>query len=299
VRLLVHPGGYRDSWKIKDGCVFEKPVSSRHGWPVNIMRRQGGIFILDSIASTINRLGFGLKSPPNSIRRAETIHSRTGELCMAKILAKRAIKPDRWDRVPDRAPHALKETEGTLIRIAMLFAIAAIGSAPSHLSGASLDGVTLPDTVQAGSAPLVLNGLGVRTKFAVKVYIAGLYLQQKSSDANAVIKAEAPKQIVMHFVHGASKSQMADAFREGFDDNTPDAKRTMKPEIDRLLGALDSVKDGDLMTFTYIPGKGSSYAINGNEKLTIAGPAFGQVLFSVWLGPKPPNDNLKKGMLGQ
>ncbi len=167
------------------------------------------------------------------------------------------------------------------------------------LHAASLAGVTLPDTAQVGSTTLVLNGLGVRTKYMVKVYVAGLYLEQKSSDPSAIIKADAPKRIVMQFVHGASKSQMTDAFDESFNNNTPDAVKTMKPDIDRLLGALDAVKVGDQMVFTYVPGTGTTLAINGKDKLTIAGPAFGPVLFSVWLGPKPPNADLKKGMLGQ
>ena len=167
------------------------------------------------------------------------------------------------------------------------------------LHAASLAGVTLPDSAQVGGKTLVLNGMGIRTKMMVKVYVAGLYLEQKSSDANAIIKSDAPKQIVMKFVHGASKSQMTDAFDESFKDNTPDAVKTMKPDIDRLLGALDAVNTGDTMVFTYVPGTGSSLSINGKEKVSIAGPAFGQVLFSVWLGPKPPNADLKKGMLGQ
>jgi hypothetical protein len=168
-----------------------------------------------------------------------------------------------------------------------------------EMHAASLNGVTLPDAAQVGSAKLVLNGLGLRTEYMVKVYVAGLYLGQKSSDANAIIKADAPKQIVMQFLHGASKSQMANAFNESFNDNTPDAVKTMKPDIDRLLGALEPVKPGDQMVFTYVPGTGTTFAINGHDKLTIAGPAFGPVLFSVWLGPKPPNAGLKKGMLGQ
>jgi hypothetical protein len=53
------------------------------------------------------------------------------------------------------------------------------------------------------------------------------------------------------------------------------------------------------MVFTYVPGTGTTYTLNGKEKLTITGPAFGPVIFSVWLGPKPPNADLKKGMLGQ
>jgi len=168
-----------------------------------------------------------------------------------------------------------------------------------NLHAASLAGTTLPDNVQVGSTTLVLNGLGLRTKFSVKVYVAGLYLEQKSSDPSAIIKAEAPKQIVMQFLHSASKQQMTDAFDEGFKNNAPDAEPTMKPDIDRLLSALETLKKGDQMVFTYLPGTGTTLAINGTEKVTIASPAFGQALFSVWLGPKPPNAELKKGILGQ
>jgi len=167
------------------------------------------------------------------------------------------------------------------------------------LHAASLAGVTLPDAEQVGGKKLVLNGLGLRTKFMIKVYVAGLYLEQKSSDPRAIIEAEAPKRIVMHFVHGVSTKQMADAFSDSFNDNSPDAMKTMKADIDRLLGALEPVKVGDEMVFTYVPGTGTTFAVNSKEKLTIAGPALGPVIFSVWLGPKPPNADLKKGMLGQ
>lgn len=167
------------------------------------------------------------------------------------------------------------------------------------LDAGSLAGVTLPDTVQVGGKTLMLNGLGLRTKFMVKVYVAGLYLDQKSSDADATMKANAPKQVVMKFLHSASKSQMTDAFDEGFSNNSPDATKTMKADIDRLLGALEPVKPGDEMVFTYVPGTGTTFALNGTQKLTISNPAFAPVLFSVWLGPKPPNADLKKGLLGQ
>jgi hypothetical protein len=52
------------------------------------------------------------------------------------------------------------------------------------------------------------------------------------------------------------------------------------------------------MIFTYVPGTGTTFSVNGADKVTVAGPAFGQLLFSVWLGPKPPNADLKKGILG-
>src|SRR5579884_3375051 len=91
------------------------------------------------------------------------------------------------------------------------------------LQGATLAGVTLPDSVQAGGKTLVLNGVGLRTKFMVKVYVAGLYLEQKSSDPNAILVSPGPKRLVMHFVRDVSRNQMADAFKESFADNSPDA----------------------------------------------------------------------------
>jgi hypothetical protein len=164
---------------------------------------------------------------------------------------------------------------------------------------ATVAGVTLPDTTTAGSTSLVLNGLGVRSEFMVKVYVGGLYLEHKSTDAGGIVKAEAPKQIVMQFLHDASKKQMTDAFDQSFKDNAPDAETTIKPDTDKFLAALEPVTVGEKMVFTYIPGTGTTIAINGKDKLTIAGPAFGQAIFSVWLGPKPPTSSLKKGMLGQ
>ena len=181
-----------------------------------------------------------------------------------------------------------------LLRLTIaFFALASISFA------GTLNGVTLPDTAQAGSTTLVLNGMGLRTKYMVKVYAAGLYLPQKSTDPAAILKPDVPKRIVMHFVRSISKSQLTDGFSESFQNNTPEAMKTLKPDIDRLFDALNQVKDGDELVFTYLPATGTSLAIAGKDTLTIAGPSFAEMLFSVWLGPKPPNAALKKGLLGQ
>ncbi len=179
-----------------------------------------------------------------------------------------------------------------------LVVLAFVIASTLDLLAGTLAGVTLPDTVQVHNKTLVLNGLGLRKKFMVKVYVAGLYLEQTSSDPSSVLKADVTKRIVMHFVRGVSKNQMADAFAESFVDNAPDASKTMKAEIDQFLGVLESVNDGEEMVLTYFPGSGTTLTINGKDKVTIAAPAFAPVLFSVWLGPKPPNPDLKKGLLG-
>jgi hypothetical protein len=193
------------------------------------------------------------------------------------------------------------ESQGVQRRRCLQLLIFALGSLAMTISlqAASLAGVTLPDTVRIGSTTLVLNGLGLRTKFAVKVYVAGLYVVHKSSDGSAIVKEDAPKQMVLHFVRSVSQAQMADAFDHAIDDNTPDAKKTMKSDIDRFLEALEPVKEGDQMVFTYVPGSGTTLTINQRDKFTIPGSSLSQVLFSIWLGPKPPNEGLQKGILGK
>lgn len=169
----------------------------------------------------------------------------------------------------------------------------------SWIYAGTLAGVTLPDTVQLGNESLVLNGLGLRTEFMVKVYVAGLYLSQKTSDANGIIKSDAPKEIVLHFLHDATKKQLNDAFAESIKENSPEAGQTVKPDLDRLFSVIEPLKAGDQMVFTYLPAKGTVFTINGKEKLAVPGPVFAQVLFSMWFGPKPPTAGLKKGLLGQ
>jgi len=182
--------------------------------------------------------------------------------------------------------------------ISLVVFLFVIGSALPMVAG-TLAGVTLSDSVQVAGKTLVLNGMGVRKKYMVKVYVAGLYLERKSSDASGILKSDVSKRMVMHFVRGVSKNQLVDGFKESFENNTPDAKKTMQAEIDQFLGTLEDVKDGEEIVLTYVPGTGTTVAIQGKDKVTIAAGSFGEVLFSVWLGPKPPNADLKTGLLGQ
>ena len=184
-------------------------------------------------------------------------------------------------------------------KFAASFSLAALLLAAARLHPATLNGVTMPDTIQARGIPLVLNGMGQRTRLGMKIYVAGLYLQQKTSDPDAITRSDAPRRMVLQFTHAVNKNQITDAFSESFRDNAPDAVAAQKSDVDKFLGQLDGVHSGDQMVFTYIPGTGTIFVLNGGEKLTIPGPAFAQLLFSAWLGPKPPNPEMKKGLLGQ
>jgi len=71
-------------------------------------------------------------------------------------------------------------------RLLLLSALLAFASLSP---GAEVAGVKLDDMERVGSADLVLNGAGLRTKFVFKVYAMGLYLAARTADAAAAIGA--------------------------------------------------------------------------------------------------------------
>jgi hypothetical protein len=183
---------------------------------------------------------------------------------------------------------------GALLLVAALLAL----SLPVRAD--TLANVTLPETVTVGNKTLVLNGMGIRSKFFVKVYVAGLYLEKKSADANAIIQADSAKRIVLQFVRSeVTREQMTEAFDEALKNNAPDKANALQAEIGQFLKALETMHEKEQMVVTYLPGTGTTVTVRGKDKLTIAGPAFGQLVFAMWLGPKPPNADLKSGLLGK
>ena len=164
----------------------------------------------------------------------------------------------------------------------------------------SIGGMDFPETISAGGKTLHLNGAGFRTKLVIKVYAAGLYLEKPTKSAAEAISSEQGKQVHMQFIYKQVRAdQLVEAWNDGFKANAGDvspAVRTKLEQFNRLF--TEPLKKGETMTFTYLPGIGTEVKIKGQVKGTIEGVDFMQALFSVWLGPKPPNKGLKEGMLG-
>jgi hypothetical protein len=63
------------------------------------------------------------------------------------------------------------------------------------------------------------------------------------------------------------------------------------------FSAMFSVKEGDQIVMTYLPGKGTAVSVKGTEKGVIEGKDFADALFAVWLGNNPVQEDLKKALL--
>ena len=179
-------------------------------------------------------------------------------------------------------------------RIAMACAAWALAAAAG---AAALAGVTMPDTVPVAGKTLRLNGQGLRTKVFFKIYVAGLYLENPTHDAARAVSADEAKRVVMHFLYkNVTKKQLVEAWEESFAD------ASLSPDLRRDASLFESwmgdVAAGQEIVLTYEPGKGTMVQFAGQEKGTIPGPDFMRVLWRTWLGPKPPTQDLKKGMMG-
>ncbi len=184
------------------------------------------------------------------------------------------------------------------LRVAALTMALGMLAVSTPLTAGELAGVKLPDTMTAGGKTLKLNGLGLRKKAIFKVYVGGLYLETASKDAGAILAADAPKAVTMQFLRSIEKAKLVEAYTEGFENNAKENAAAQKANVDRFLGLVADVKEGSQFTVAYVPGAGTAVLVDGKEAGKFEGKAFADVVFAIWLGPKPPSADLQKGMLG-
>ena len=180
-------------------------------------------------------------------------------------------------------------------------AVAACAAAPLPMTtshAGELAGVTMPDSVQVGDAELVLNGLGLRKRAIFKVYVGGLYLPAKQSNAAAILAADEPRRLVMEFVRKVDADSIIGGWNDCLENNSPGASTEVRGGFEKLNGFMADVKKGDRLIFTYLPGSGVDVKVKGQDRGSISGKDFSDALFSCWIGEVPPSADFKTGLLG-
>jgi len=182
-------------------------------------------------------------------------------------------------------------------RCLTMFLVVLFAALPT--SAAELAGVSMPDTVNVAGKQLTLNGMGLREKLMFDIYVAGLYLETKSSDAETILASPGAKFLRMHFVYKkVGEKKLTDAWTEGLENNVGSQLDALRPSLDRLNSWMEEMVRGDEMTFTSIPGQGLRVEVKGQEKGVIDDEAFSKAFWSIFLGEDPPTGKLKKGLLG-
>lgn len=183
-----------------------------------------------------------------------------------------------------------------LARPLVLAAVTLFAAVPAHARECA--DVRFPDRVTVEGTSLVLNGLGVReaTVFNVNVYVAALYVEQRSNSGPAILGSDTKKRLVLRFLRDVDRADIVGAFNEGFQHAAGGG--ALAARIRQLNGWVPQARERASWTFTYVPGTGLHAAFGGRERGVIPGADFARAFFGIWLGSHPPNPGLKTGLLG-
>lgn len=166
---------------------------------------------------------------------------------------------------------------------------------------ATLGGATLPDTYPVAGKSLVLNGIGLRTLtiLHIRAYVAALYLEQRSGDAEQILRSPGTKVVLLQFLHSASKEQVETQYREGEANNCGhnECDPRDKADFERLVAAAPAVAVGDTLTYIFSPGRVQVFA-NNRPIGDFANADLAYRLLLGFIGPRPPSPELKQQLLG-
>lgn len=165
---------------------------------------------------------------------------------------------------------------------------------------ATLDGVAMPDTMTVQGKTLRLNGMGLRTFTILHVhgFVAGLYVEDRSHAAAAILDAPGFKLLQIRYVHAASLERVQDQFRQGHKSNcTGGCPKENDAAFQQLLDTAQAVKPGDTNTYLYSP-DGVQILFNGKSLVTIHNADFARRMLASMIGAHPPTGPLRDGLLG-
>jgi hypothetical protein len=159
-------------------------------------------------------------------------------------------------------------------------------------------GLNIPfkKTIAFNDKKLVLNGTGLRTAaiYKKKIYIAALYLEEKSSKYKEILSSKAPKVLILHFLMKLSSEKLRKSFEDGFTTNKVDVD-SYKQQIRQLTKNIKDVKKGDRIIIKLDNGK-----IQLRQKkllVKMEDKAFARDLLRIWVD-QAPTEEFKKGLLG-
>jgi Chalcone isomerase-like len=176
--------------------------------------------------------------------------------------------------------------------------------ASSSAGAATLEGQDFEDGIRLASRELRLNGLGVRKIFFIKAYVAGLYLNEKVATSPELVVMPGPKRLQLRMLRSAGPDDFNSALVAGIRKNASEAELTRLADrisqLELAISAIGVTVKGDVINLDYLPEFGTRLSVNGaNQGKAIAGADFYAVILSIFVGDKPVDATLKKGLLGQ
>jgi Chalcone isomerase-like len=164
---------------------------------------------------------------------------------------------------------------------------------------ADLHGVAMPDTRMADGTQMQLNGIGLRTFsiLRIPIYVAGLYLERRNDNPDAIIHSTETKLLDIRFLRDVDAEAARKAWLDGFEGNCKKPCSLDPRDVQRFLAAVPAVHSGDETTLLFTQ-NGVGVRFNGQSMGAITDPHFAEVMLATFIGVEPPTPRLKRQLLG-
>jgi len=181
---------------------------------------------------------------------------------------------------------------------------------PLTASAAEMEGITVNETAVVRGRRLVLNGYGLRRRGYFKADVTALYLPERRSNPEAILKLDGPRRIQLNILRTFTSSTISRIFIADFKDAaTEDEFKKLIPVVSQIGAAYAQVRrveKGDVVNLDWVPGLGWTCEINGRylttedggqEMISINNPLAYQIYLRMYIGQNAP-DNLRNALLG-
>lgn len=177
------------------------------------------------------------------------------------------------------------------------------GACAAQAQVREVEGFRFESSLRLGGADLVLNGVGVRRRFFLPVYVAALYVPQRSSDAETLLSQRGPRRMSMRFVRDVEAelfmSSLDVGMRRNYSPQQLEGWRDQWQTLTSVIANIVVARRADHVSWDYTPHAGARVMQNSVAITpTMSGEDFYNAVLRVWLGAHPADAELKRGLLG-
>jgi Chalcone isomerase-like len=174
---------------------------------------------------------------------------------------------------------------------------------PITAQAASLEGVTVDETVVVNGQKLVLNGMAVRKRGYFKTEVSALYLPQRTDNPEVVYRTNAMRYVRMTILRDLPSATASRFFIKEFTQNATEAEaKQLINELGTLggiYGSLNKINKGDVVEIIWTPGPGMTARYNGKliTEQGVPNPLWWAVYMRGYVGPNV-SDAYRAGLMG-
>lgn len=152
----------------------------------------------------------------------------------------------------------------------------------------------------SANAELLLNGLSTSSELGQERFVAGLYSDGLSEDANDLLRLDGQRRMELKITaRRFSARNLNSMWIQGMAINNPDS--VLQEQGENIAQFSNMIRkalvEGDVLVLDAEPGKGLTVTLNDTQLGNIASDEFFTVLLRSWIGTVPLSSEFKKQLL--